>query len=179
VGSLNSTAGKGTDCQVLSTTTGGHRTLLAGTRSCRGATLYRHLSTSAAITTAEVTGKTLLLSRDLCIASSPRSLLHYGNDLLFLSSYKASRISSTFALRPFHLAPGQIDDENRVRDCGILGTRSWRRLRTGRPEQHLLGSSQSPLPLNRQTCFDLETRVSPGFLDNASYRTWIIHDFYI
>jgi hypothetical protein len=36
-------AGKSTNCQILTTTTGGHRPLLAGTRSCREATLYRHL----------------------------------------------------------------------------------------------------------------------------------------
>lgn len=41
VGSLDGAAGKSTNCQILTTTTGGHPPLLAGTRSCREATLYR------------------------------------------------------------------------------------------------------------------------------------------
>jgi len=97
VGSFNIAAGKGSSCQILSTTTGGHRTLLAGTRSRRGATLYRHLPTSAVVTTVEVIGKTLLQSRDLYIASRPRSLLHCGNDLLVVTAYKAGRAWSTFS----------------------------------------------------------------------------------
>jgi hypothetical protein len=60
-----------TNCQILSTTTGGHRTLLAGTRSCWGATLYRHLPTSAAITTVEVTRKDPLAVTGLVYRLTP------------------------------------------------------------------------------------------------------------
>ena len=112
MGSFNIAAGKGSSCQILSTTTGGHRTLLAGTRSRRGATLYRHLPTSAVITTVEVIGKTLLQSRDLYIASRPRSLLHCGNDLLVVSAYKAGRAWSTLSHYSFHLAPDRLTEED-------------------------------------------------------------------
>ena len=119
MGSFNSAAGKGSSCQILSTTTGGHRTLLAGTRSRRGATLYRHPPTSAAITTVEVIGEAIKQSRDLCIASRPRSLLHCGNDLLVLSAYKAGRAWSTSSHCPFHLAPDRLVEEDP--GCGTAG----------------------------------------------------------
>lgn len=117
----------------------------------------------AVITTVEVIGETIVQSRDLHFASRPRSLLHCGNDLLVVSAYKAGRAWSPFSHYPFHLAPDRLVERILVRNCGTLGTRSWRRLRTGRPEQHPLGSSQSALPANRETCFNLDTRVSLDF----------------
>lgn len=122
MGLLNSAAGKGTNCQILTTTTGGHRTLLAGTRSCREATLYRHLPTSAAITTIQVSRETLLRSRDLCIASSPRSLLHCGNDLVLSAAYKAGRTPSTSSHHHPSSFQADLDKSIGARNCGTLGT---------------------------------------------------------
>jgi len=75
VGSFDGAAGKGSNCQIFSITTGGHRTLLAGT-VLPERNLVPTSATSAFITIVEVIGKTLLQSRDLYITSRPRSLLH-------------------------------------------------------------------------------------------------------
>lgn len=75
--------------------------------------------TSAVITTVEVIGEAIKQSRDLCIASRPRSLLHCGNDLLVLSAYKAGPAWSTFSHYPFHLAPDRLVEEDP--GCGTAG----------------------------------------------------------
>lgn len=134
-------------------------------------------ATSAVITTVEVIGKTILRSRDLHIASRPRSLLHCGNDLLVVSAYKAGRAWSTSLHYPFHLAPDRLVEEDP--GCGTAGHSGQdpgddyeRAVRTSilwvRVKQHFLPTVRRVLILT------LACRWT--FLDNTDCWTWIIDD---
>jgi hypothetical protein len=136
------TAGKGSNCQIL-TTTLPYLAVIGRSRPVRGPTLCRPLLFTA-ISTARLTARDPLpVTRFGSRPSRPRPLLHCGDDLSF-PAYKDSAHSPLTAayLASFYLqtrwgrVPGAEPRSSR--------DRSWRRpLRAARPE-HPLAASQSP-----------------------------------
>jgi hypothetical protein len=149
-------AGKSTNCQILTTTTGGHRPLLAGTQSCRGATLYRHMPN--------------VCCHNDCPSNPERPSITITGPLhYYLTPEIAAPLRQRLVLvnlenwrYSFGFFPSSISFRSRFALTRVSGAelrdsrdRSWRRLRTGRSE-HPLGSSQLSRPLIRQTCFNLD-----------------------